>query len=243
LEIWSRENDISLSVDNFDGEISRLEAVEYRIDECSGGREDKRTRWWGGCCDDISRISGIGPKDVILVVWVVYDMRTTTTSRSSARVVLASRVEEESFILPSLGLISNSSSRKVGGFKKNTPIHKINRRVRFDPIRDPNLREWVSVEIVFPIEVVDFGAISINLSAISVKKKSSVVVKRDRRRDGFGSCSSSTDRDQRCQSWNERCELHNMHGERYEYETEYHIPGRREVIYIAKQSIILLPLL
>jgi hypothetical protein len=68
-------------------------------------------------------------------------MRTTTTSRSSARVVLASRVEEESFILPSLGLISNSSSRKVGGFKKNTPIHKINRRVRFDPIRDPNLRE------------------------------------------------------------------------------------------------------
>lgn len=48
------------------------------------------------------------------------------------------------------------------------------------------------------------------MSAVCVEKESSVVVKRDRRRDSFGGCSSSTDRDQRCQSWKKGCEPHDV---------------------------------
>jgi hypothetical protein len=136
-------------------------------------------------------------------------MGTSTTSRSSTRAVLACRIENEPFVLPKMSFISNSSSESRG-YQADVPVHKIDRRVRFDAICDSSLRERIAVKVIFSIEIIDFGTIGINLSAVCIEKKSSVVVKGDGRRDSFGSCGSSTNRHQRCQSWKKGCEPHNV---------------------------------
>lgn len=110
-EVQSREDDVAGAVDDFNGEVCRLQAVELGVDQCSGRGKDKGSSGLRGSSNDVAGITCVGPEDILLRARIVDYVWSSAASRSSAWVVLR-WIEDEAFVLPVFSLAAALSNMR-----------------------------------------------------------------------------------------------------------------------------------